>query len=214
MDIFDKILDILFPPVCAFCGKICKENFCTECEKKFSNNFIYGRNLVYNKYFDEHIYIAKYEGAFRQAILDYKFNGKSYFYKTFSKIILKSKKICDILKSCDIIIPIPIHKKRKSNRGYDQSALISKEIAKNIEHLEYLQIVRKIKNNKKQSLLNKEERIENVKNAYEILNCERICNKRIILFDDIYTTGNTVNECSRILKENGAKYIMVLSLTK
>jgi predicted amidophosphoribosyltransferase len=69
-------------------------------------------------------------------------------------------------------------------------------------------------NNKRQSELSKEKRKKNVIDAYEITNSEKIKNKRIVLFDDIYTTGSTVNEISRILKENGAKKILVITIAK
>ncbi len=213
MNILEKFLDVIFPPVCGFCGRICQDYFCGSCKEKFENKFIYKVDNYKDKYFNEHIYVAEYEDV-RKQILSYKFNGKSYMYKTFAKIILKSQKICDILKSCDIIVPVPVHKKRRKERGYDQSVLISKEISNNLINLEYAYALKKIKNNTRQSLLNKNERVFNVKNAYEIQNCERIKNKRVILFDDIFTTGNTLNECSRILKQSGAKYIIVLSLAK
>ncbi len=160
------------------------------------------------------MYIARYNGDFRKEILEYKFFDKSYMYKTFAKIILNNKKTYEILKSYDIIIAVPIHKKRKNIRGYNQSELIAKEIAKGVQGLEYKTILKKIKNNVEQSSLNKMERLENVKNVYEIQNKDIIINKKVILFDDIYTTGNTVNECSRILKENRAKEILVLSLAR
>ena len=112
----------------------------------------------------------------------------------------------------DIIGAVPIHKKRINERGYNQSELIAREIAKSIPNLEYKKILIKIKNNQRQSELKKEDRLENVKNVYKIQNRQIIQNKKIILFDDIYTTGNTVNECSRVLKENGAKEILILTL--
>lgn len=115
-------------------------------------------------------------------------NGKSYMYKTFAKIILNNKKICDILQNYDIITAVPIHKKRKIERGYNQSALIAKETSKNIEKIKYKEVLKKIRNTKRQSELNKKDRIENVKNAYEVINQEIIYNKKIVLFDDIYTT--------------------------
>ena len=160
------------------------------------------------------MYIARYNGDFRKEILEYKFFDKSYMYKTFAKIILNNKKTFELIKKYDIIIPVPIHKKRKNIRGYNQSELIAKEIAKGVQGLEYKTILKKIKNNVEQSSLNKMERLENVKNVYEIQNKDIIINKKVILFDDIYTTGNTVNECSRILKENRAKEILVLSLAR
>ena len=147
-------------------------------------------------------------------ILSYKFRDKSYMYKTFARIILNNEKICSILKSYDIIGAVPIHKKRKAERGYNQSELIAKEIARNIKEIQYGNFLKKIRNNEKQSTLDKEERAENVKNVYEIQNKDIIFNKKVIVLDDIYTTGSTVNECSRILKENEAKEILILSIAK
>ena len=182
MQLLEEILNLLFPNICGICGKINKNSLCKECEEKITKSYIY------------------------------KFDGDGYLYKTFTRIIINNKKICKILQEYDIITEVPIHKKRKSKRGYDQSELISKEIAKNLKKLKYIKTLKKIKNNPRQSLLNKKDRINNVKNVYETINKEIIKDKKIILFDDIYTTGSTANECSRILKENGAKEILVLSL--
>ncbi len=135
-------------------------------------------------------------------------------YKTFAKLILKNEKICRIIKSYDIICSVPIHRKRKNDRGYNQSELIAKEVAKNIKEIKYVKLLKKIVNNKRQSMLKREERKQNVKNVYEIQNKQIIEDKKIILFDDIYTTGNTVDECSKILKENKAKEILVLTLAR
>lgn len=122
------------------------------------------------------------------------------------------KKYVELFGSYDIISAVPIHKKRKHDRGYNQSELIAKELAKNIPNTIYKNILKKTINNQRQSELKKEERLENVKNVYQIQNRQIIENKRIVLFDDIYTTGSTVNECSRVLKENGTKEILVLTL--
>ncbi len=135
-------------------------------------------------------------------------------YKTFAKLILKNEKICRIIKSYDIIIPVPIHKKRKNERGYNQSELIAKEIAKNVKEINYQNPLKKTKNNERQSELKKDERKQNVKNVYEIQKAQIIQDNRIILFDDIYTTGSTADECAKILKENNARDILVLTLAK
>ena len=102
-----------------------------------------------------------YKEYIREKIIDYKFNEKPYYYKTFSKIFITNKKMCDILKSYDIIIPVPIHNKRRKQRGYNQTELISKEISKEFANLNYKNILIKNKNAKPQSTLNKEQRIEN-----------------------------------------------------
>lgn len=211
---FDAFLNLLFPQVCGFCEKVSPDALCTECKQKVEARLIYGIDEIKDKFFEEHLYLMRYEGEIREKILAYKFEDKSYLYHTFAKLIVNSKKICDILQTYDIITSVPIHPKRKSKRGYDQSELIAREIAKNMLNLKYEKVLKKIRDNPKQSLQSKQERIQNVKNAYEITKKEIIKDKRVVLFDDIYTTGSTVNECSRVLKQNGAKYILILSLTK
>ncbi|MDE5830353.1 MAG: double zinc ribbon domain-containing protein, partial [Clostridia bacterium] len=128
---------MLFPPVCAFCEKKSKEHLCKKCESQLNISNSCKVDKILGKYFEEHAYMLRYDGMVRDKILSYKFDGKSYMYKTFSKIILNSKKICDILETYDIIVPVPIHKKRRTERGYNQSELIAKEIAKNISGLMY-----------------------------------------------------------------------------
>lgn len=114
----------------------------------------------------------------------------------------------------DIIIPVPISRKRLKQRGYNQSYLIAKELAKmlNIELDD--RILKKIKNNSAQSVLNKIEREHNVNNVYKLFNNKNIIGKRILLVDDIYTTGSTVNECSKILKMAKVERVDVLTLAK
>lgn len=212
---FDLILNLLFPPVCGFCDEISKEHLCKNCEEKIKNleeyKIIEYRNN--EKYFDKHIYIYQYFGIIRETLIKYKFKNKSYFYKTFCKNIIKSEKVCRILRTCDIIISVPIHKSRKIQRGYDQSYIIGRELSKNIGIKLKRNALIKIVNNKPQSALSKYERLENVRDVYKINNTD-IKNKKILLFDDIYTTGNTVNECSRMLKQAGAESVVVLTIAK
>lgn len=214
----DYILDLIYPNVCGFCNTINKESLCNNCEERINQKLLCNIDNYENddtKYFANHIYLFKYSDEIRSKILDYKFNDKPYIYKTFAKIIIKNEKICGFLRKYDIIIPIPIHKKRKNTRGYNQSELISKEIVKKFTNLKIeTNVIIKDKNTIPQSLLNKKERNENVRNVYIIKNTEKINNKKVLLLDDIYTTGSTVNECSKLLKLNGAKEIGIITLAK
>ena len=93
--IFNYILELIYPNVCGVCKKICKENLCPKCEIKTKE---YQINIIkkYNDkqtYFDEGIHIFKYEDIIRKMLVEYKFQDKAYLYKTFTKIILKNKKI-------------------------------------------------------------------------------------------------------------------------
>lgn len=209
-----NLLKLIYPDVCAFCNKIQKESLCKKCEEKIKK---YKKDIVIrskNNYFEELISIFKYEGVIREKIIQYKFQDKSYIYNTFAKIILKNEKVCGLLKKYDIIIPVPIHRKRKLQRGYNQTQLIAKEIAKNIDIKLCDDVLVKSKNTIAQSKLNKNKRKQNIKGAFKVLDLERIQGKNILLFDDIFTTGSTVNECSKILKKAGAKTVGVLTIAK
>jgi len=214
MNFLNNILDFLYPNVCGICEKVNKESLCPKCNKKLKNILKYKLIKHQNKYFDEHLYVFKYEGIIREKIIQYKFYEKSYMYKTFAIIILKNEKKYGFLENYDIIIPVPIHKKRENERGYNQSSLIARELAKNWDILCMENILYKKINNTMQSTLTQKQRRDKVKNVYEIKRVEYIKNKNIILFDDMFTTGSTANECAKLLKQNGANKILVLTLAK
>ena len=214
MKIIENILNLIYPPVCGFCGKICNKYLCKKCEIKIKKHQIVSIRKINSAYFEEMLCIFKYEDIIRNILIKYKFQNKAYLYKTFAKNILKNKKICGFLKNYDIIIPVPISKKRNRQRGYNQSDLIAKEISK-YTNLKYEnKCIIKQKDTIEQSKLDKEQRKINVKNAYRIMDKEKIVNKKVILLDDIYTTGNTVNECAKMLKQAGANNIGILTIAK
>ncbi len=209
------VSNLIYPPICGICGKINKNSLCSKCEIMLRKQLdIYINMQIEDKYFNALICGFKYEGNIRKLILDYKFHEKSYLYITFTNFLLKEKKIFENIKNYDKIIPVPISKKRQKERGYNQSLLISKEIAKrmNLELLNNCLI--KTKNIVEQSKLNKDEREKNIQGAYELKNKQFINDKKILLIDDIYTTGNTVNECSKILRKGNPKEIGILTIAK
>lgn len=208
----------IYPSICGICGKINKNSLCKKCEielKKQSENKIEkDGEEIEDKYFNELMYIFKYEGQIRKLILDYKFNEKSYIYLTFVNFLLKNKKIFENIKKYDTIIPVPISKKRLKTRGYNQSLLIARQIAQQTNLELVNNCLFKTKNIIEQSKLNKEERRQNIQGVYELQNKQLIENKKILLIDDIYTTGNTVNECSKILRQGKPSKIGILVLAR
>lgn len=214
-EIIKYVINLIYPNVCGICDKLCDDDICKKCEIKLNNISKIKIDRYTNKYFKKHLYIFKYEGIIKERLINYKFNERNYIYKAFVKFMLKNKKICDFLKNYDIIIPVPIHTKRRMERGYNQSALIAKAISKKIPQIDYLEdvLIKKI-NNKPQSTKNKSERKNNVIGAYYMKNKEKINNKKILLLDDIYTTGNTVNECCKILQSANPKCIDVITIAK
>lgn len=167
-----------------------------------------------NNNFNELIYLFRYESLIRQLIIDYKFNEKSYLYKTLVYFCLKNRKIFEKIQSYDTIVPVPISKKRMKERGYNQSLLIAKEIAINTNLTICNKCLIKSKNIIEQSKLGKEERQKNIKGVYKLNSINNIKNKKILLIDDIFTTGSTVNECSKILKQGQPQKIDVFVLAR
>ena len=171
MKIIEFLLQLIYPNVCGICEEINKNSLCEKCKSNLENEIIskidnYENNSL--KFFNKHAYVFKYNGIIRRLLIDYKFNNKPYLYRTFSKVILNNKEITNFINYYEIIIPIPIHKKRFNIRGYNQSELLSREICRNLKENNFRKyILFKIKNNTAQSTLNKLERISNVKNAYE-----------------------------------------------
>lgn len=116
--------------------------------------------------------------------------------------------------SYDIIIPVPLNKSRKKERGYNQTELIAKEISKNIKNLKYLNILEKTKNAVPQSTLNKAQRLKNLENAYKLKKEINIQDQKILIFDDVFTTGTTANECAKIIKTIGSNKISIFTIAK
>lgn len=196
------------------CGEINENYICNNCYENIKKIKKCVINEYNNRNFSKHLYIFRYEGIIRNKIIEYKFEDKGYLYKMFAKIILSDKKTCNFIKKYDVIIPVPISKKRKKKRGYNQSELVANELAQKLNQDIWTDIIIKKKDNKPQSELNKLERIKNVEDIYEINKPIEVKNKKVLLLDDIYTTGSTVNEIARKLKQNQTQEIGVITLAK
>lgn len=220
MNFLDEMLFLLFPKSCEICGKYEKDYICDSCKQKIEKSPLYlnkidnyGKNK--NKYFDEHAYIFKYSEIIRDIIIRYKFRNCPYLSRMFTNFFIKNQKICGFLKKYDIIIPVPMSNKKIRQRGYNQAKIIAKQIANNNKNIIFSgNVLVKCKNNQTQSTLSKIQRLQNVQNVYKVQNKEVITEKNVLIFDDIYTTGATVNECAKILKSCNPKSIGILTIAK
>lgn len=214
----DIILDLIYPPVCGFCNEINSNFLCDKCKNKLNSMKITKIDDYKNApvYFDEHFYMFKYEKEIRDYIIKYKFNEKSYMYKSYAKLVYDDNVFrSNFIDKYDFIISVPIHKKRFKQRGYNQSELIAKEIGKMCGKSYLKNVLKKSKNIVPQSSLDKLERVRNIKGVFDVgSDIFEIKGKRIAIFDDVFTTGATVNECARMLKENGADYVGVFTIAK
>lgn len=215
MKILNRALDFIFPPICGFCGKIDTKYICKDCLKIVNTIALNKKDYYSNKFFKKHLYIFQYEDIIREKILKFKFENEAYLHRTFAEAILNNTENIRFIEQYDYLIPVPIHKKRKEQRGYNQSELIARAISDEVKNIKFqTNIIKKDKNIVPQSTLNQKEREKNIKNVYKVINNEKIKNKKILLLDDIYTTGSTVNECSRLLVEEGCKEVGILTVAK
>jgi ComF family protein len=194
LDICEKcVKDIKYvkEPICKRCGKQIYEEgleYCHDCGGK-RHFFEQGRTLFQYEYINKSVYKFKYH--------NHRLYGEFYGKEM-------SKKYADIIKEwkIDVVIPVPIHKKRLKKRGFNQSEIIAKELSKNLSIPMNPYILERIKKTIPQKKLNDVLRKKNIENAFKISK-DIVKYKYVILVDDIYTTGATLDECARILMEAG-----------
>lgn len=142
--------------MCGICGKLSNNYLCTKCRNKLFKDAIFGKEYYQDKYFKNHYYLFKYNGLIREKFLEYKFNEKPYLFRTFINFFEFYEKNYFHFDFYDIIIPVPISKKRWNSRGYNQSKLIANELAKILNVKSENDILIKNVNNQPQSTLNHE----------------------------------------------------------
>ena len=122
----------------------------------------------------------------------------------------------EFLDQCpaDLIIPVPLHPKRLRWRGFNQSVLLARQVSREYAIPLDPFVVYRNKETPPQTQLTEDERRKNVRGAFSLNDQKSVKGKRILLIDDVYTSGATVNECSRALKRGGAKEVYVLTLAR
>lgn len=212
---FKRILALLFPTKCQYCRKVIPYGtlICKKCLEKLTLQKHITNIMMENG--KELIAISPfiYEKEIKRAICDFKFNGKIEFSEHLAKCMAQVVKESYDLKDFDFITAVPLSSKGKKVRGYNQSEILARIAAKNLNLL-YVETLSKIKENKKQYTLSKNERKENVKGVYTVLEKTKVLGKQILLCDDIVTTGSTLNECAKMLYLAGAKKICCVTVAK
>lgn len=187
---------------------------CIKCGKPIINysleeQSIDGCSYCSNKgfYFDKVISCVEYTEISKKLVFGLKYNNKTYLSKYIS-IIMKEKLDLENIKF-DYILFVPLHKKRLRQRGFNQAEKIANNLSE-IINIPVIDGIGRIYNTRRLYKLGKEDRINELKNAFIIKNdIIDLKNKNVLLVDDIFTTGSTVNEISKILKINGVNKVFV-----
>jgi len=213
MSFLSSLLDLFFPPKCVFCGKVlgAAHTWCARCgtELPFTRDGGKRDGDVY----DFCIAPLYYEGAVRKSILRYKFRGASSYAGVYGKILAGS--ISDNLSAeYDVISWVPLSNKRRHSRGYDQSMLLALATALELGEVAVETLTKPHDVTAQSELTGKEERRANISGAYEAVDPELIAGKRVLLIDDIVTTGSTLDECARVLLASGAQRVICAALAR
>lgn len=231
------LIDILFPPRCITCGGAPegggKNPYCTDCLSKVTfimpplctccglqfadtggESHLCGDCISKKPFFSTARALGIYDTILLDTIHLFKYSGRILIGEIMGRVMADYRYDSLSISEFSLIIPVPLHPKKLRERGFNQSLVLGREIAKKFSiPLDFKTLKRRI-DTKPQVKLGKSERAKNVKGAFTVEGKERIKGKKVLLVDDVYTTGSTANECARMLREAKASDVSVLTLAR
>lgn len=235
--IFKTIIDFIFPPTCSVCGEpfnaekeavICphcisqvryiESPMCSKCGKPFYTEVLKdhycGECLTKKRYFNRARAMGYYDGVLRNAIRIFKYKLKNNLAFPLIRLMVDRMQSFFEETSYNLIIPVPLHSKRLRERGFNQALSLARLLSKQYEiPLDRYSLTRR-RMTEPQVGLSERNRVKNVSGAFSILEKNKVVDKDILLVDDVYTSGNTVDECSKVLIKAGARKVDVLTLAR
>ena len=210
-ELFTRLLDLLYPPRCVFCHNLMPRGVavCGHCRATLPYTVGEGQKRAI-KGISRCVSPLYYEGSVRDSLLRYKFGSLSGYAKIYGEFL--SKCIDENGFSCDSITWVPLSRRRKLLRGYDQARLLAVELSRRTG-VPCEGLLRKVRNNPAQSATGSPaKRRANVSGVYRSAAPEKTAGRRILLVDDIVTTGATLSECASVLKHAGAKEVLAVTV--
>ena len=232
-NIFKATEDALFPPACPICGKprvirsgvrldICpwcldnityvKEPTCIKCGKVLDDDREYCSDCMKTEHiYDQAVSLYEYSDGIKQSIYRFKYHNKREYATIYAREIADKCGMVIKAWNADVIIPVPIHESKLKQRGYNQAGLIADNLAEQLGidvDNNYIMRVRKTTPMKELSNM---ERVKNLQNAFQIHD-NGIRYSKVLIVDDIYTTGATLDACARILKQYGTDRVYAVTL--
>lgn len=211
MKLLHRIAGLLFPPKCVLCGRVLdgeEADLCHICRVEMP---VFPKQKTKRQFLASWTALWYYEDKVRRSLLLYKFYGRRNYAPVYGRL-LAMKLQQEYEDGFDLITWAPLSKLRKFRRGYDQVELLAQAVGPELE-IEPVCLLRKVRNNRPQSrITGQAQRRANVLGVYEPVNRELLAGKRILLLDDIITTGATAGECARVLLTAGAKEVHVAAI--
>jgi ComF family protein len=236
-DVRRSLFDLIFPRKCTGCDKswlhedeACwcsdcrgairwiRSPLCTVCGRPFpkspsSSDHLCGECLASTFHFDYARSAAVHEGIIRDCIHALKFGGRLHHVPSLAQILVEAMEVeARMLEGA--IIPVPLHTRRLRQRGFNQAALLARELGDRLNRPVRFDVLVRRQWTEPQTRLNREQRLHNVKNAFEVASPSLVKGGKVLLVDDVYTTGTTLTECARVLKRAGAEEVHAVTVTR
>jgi ComF family protein len=206
MKLYHLLTNLLFPPKCILCGQVLEDEETDLCHHCRIHGPEYPQRNLKLQFIDSFAAVWYYEGDVRRSLHRYKFSYGRYLASGYGRL-LAMKVQQQYPEGFDLLTWVPISPLRKLSRGYDQDQLLAEALGRELG-MEPVRLLKKIRNNPPQSGISGfAERRANVLGSYRIVNSANLAGKRILLVDDILTTGATAGECARVLLTAGAKEV-------
>lgn len=236
-DFFSEISDAIFPPLCIACSDVLSSRqekvFCEACNRNIlyltqshcpvcgiifpdspAPDHLCGRCLEDHPHYDIARAALAYEGVIHDAIHQFKY-GRNLTVGEALAGLLTDFHFSDIeIGSFDLIIPVPLHVRRLRRRGFNQALILARALGKKHGVAVDFSLLKRKKLTLTQTGLDKKEREKNIKDAFSVVHSEKLKAKNVIVVDDVYTTGATINECAKTLKKAGAAQVAVITLAR
>ena len=215
MRTLEKVLDLFFPPKCPFCQKILdnpRAPLCLSCQSKLP--WLEGKAAERRMDFADGCYSPlAYRDAVPEAVHRYKFSRVRALAKPFATLMAQCLED-RLLQGADLICWAPLSRKRLRKRGFDQAELLAREVGRQLS-IPPQTTLKKARNTPPQSELGAtSQRRANARGAYELLPHTDLTGKRVVLVDDVVTSGSTLSECAALLRQAGAKEVWCLTLAQ
>jgi ComF family protein len=198
-------IELVNGPLCPGCGR--------QFPKAAGGVHFCGLCLSGHYHFDQARAVAIYSEPFAQVIHRFKYQGKTHALASF-RALLEMLPPESVIEPPELILPVPLHDRKLRQRGFNQAVLLASAFFPQARRLIRTDLLRRAINTEPQTSLSGKARRLNLKNAFTLRDPELVRGKRIVLVDDVFTTGTTVNECARILKKAGALRVEVLTLAR
>jgi ComF family protein len=239
-NIFEPILRLVFPHVCEICGKheagpaesyVCKScrdhpraikkvcpPICKICglwyEGEITNDFACRNCFDLELEFTSARSATEYAGLVKEVIHRFKYGRNEWFEPFLAELLIEAALPELRFEPVELIVPIPLHARKRRGRGFNQAERLAARLCEATGIPYHAKLVERVRDTNSQAGLDRDDRIENVKGAFNYVGAEPLKGQRLLLIDDVLTTGLTASACARELRKNGAGEVRVWTVAR